>query len=61
MMFFGWFRKFWDILWPKRKLIIVDGDTPPMDISTRHLYLARDDGEDWSIAFLCPCGCKERN
>ena len=55
-----WFRKLWHQYGPKRQLIIVEGDTPPKHLSTKHLYLARDDGEDWSIAMQCPCGCKDR-
>lgn len=44
----------------RRKLILVFSDTPPMDLSSRNIYLAREDGENWAVAFKCPCGCKDR-
>lgn len=53
-------RKLWQRHGPRRHLIIVDGDTPPETIPARHLYLCRDDGDDWSVAMLCPCGCGDK-
>ena len=50
---FSWFS-------PTRKVLIVEGDTPPEKLHRKHLILARDDGEDWSVAFRCPCGCNQR-
>jgi len=55
-----WIRKLWQRYGPKRKLIIVNGDTPPEILLTRHLYLFRDEGDDWSIALQCPCGCGDK-
>jgi len=52
-----WFRSLWQRHGPKRRLIIVEGDTPPSPIPSRHVYLCRDDGDDWSAAMRCPCGC----
>ncbi|WP_420882287.1 DUF6527 family protein [Sulfitobacter geojensis] len=60
MKFPFWFRKLWQRHGPKRKLIIVDGDTPPETLSTRHLYVCRDEGENWSAAMSCPCGCGDK-
>jgi len=39
---------------------IIDGDTPPDTIKGQDFILAREEDEDWAIAFLCPCGCKDR-
>jgi len=44
----------------RRRVKVVEGDTPPDIISGDDLVLAREDDEDWAIAFLCPCGCKDR-
>jgi len=52
-----WFRRIWQRHGPKRRLIIVESDTPPDPIPSRHVYLCRDDGENWSVAMRCPCGC----
>jgi len=45
---------------PARKILIVEDDTPPEKLHRKNLTLARDDGEDWSVAFKCPCGCEKR-
>ncbi|HBM13265.1 MAG TPA: hypothetical protein DD390_11275 [Rhodospirillaceae bacterium] len=60
MRIFRWLSRWWDRNGPKRKLILVDGDSPPEIIRSRNLYLAKDDGEDWSVAMRCPCGCGDR-
>lgn len=60
MRILRWISRWWDRIGPRRKLILVDGDSPPDRIRSRDLYLARDDGEDWSVAMKCPCGCGER-
>jgi hypothetical protein len=52
-----WVRSLWQRYGTRRKLIIVDGDTPPNPIPSRHVFLCRDDGDDWSVAMRCPCGC----
>jgi len=52
-----WLRSLWQRHGPKRRLIVVEGDTPPAPIPSRHVYLCRDDGDDWSVAMRCPCGC----
>lgn len=43
-----------------RRVTIIEGDTPPDIIGDDNFVLAREDDEDWAIAFLCPCGCKDR-
>ncbi|MGO7271416.1 DUF6527 family protein [Rhizobium ruizarguesonis] len=53
-------RRIWDRCGPARKLGVIDGDTLPSVLPTRNLVLARDDGDDWSVGMLCPCGCGER-
>lgn len=60
MRFTFWIRKLWQCHGPKRRLIVIDGDTPPENLQTRHLYICRDDGEDWSVAMRCPCGCGDK-
>lgn len=58
------FRRFWHWLFPKKEkpriVEIIEADTPPEQIDGRDLILAREDGEDWAVAFLCPCGCREK-
>lgn len=58
------FVRFWQWLFPKKEKLrlvdIIEADTPPELIKGHNLVLARDGGEDWAVAFLCPCGCKER-
>lgn len=58
------FQRFWQWLFPKktkpRSLQIIECDTPPDVIEGRDLILAREDGDDWAVAFLCPCGCNDR-
>ena len=54
-----WLRSLWQRHGPKRRLIIIEGDTPPTPVPSRHIYLCRDEGDDWSVAMRCPCGCGE--
>lgn len=42
---------------PTSKVRVVRGDTLPAVLPRRDLVLLQDDGEDWSVGFLCPCGC----
>jgi hypothetical protein len=55
-----WFLKLKENLLPARRVIVIEGDTPPQELPRRNLVLAREDGEDWAVAFLCPCGCGKR-
>lgn len=58
------FQRLWRWLFSKkpkpRHVRFIDGDTPPSVIEGRDLVVAREDGEDWAVAFLCPCGCGDR-
>lgn len=45
---------------PARRITIVEADTPPPKLPRRNLVLAREDNEDWAVAFRCPCGCGKR-
>lgn len=59
----NWLKKLWRWAFgPRRDLVlrITDGDTPPDLIEKGELVVAREDGEDWAAAFICPCGCGER-
>ncbi len=55
-----WWRKLTAALSRPRRLRIVEGDTLPDRLPGRDLTLARDGDEDWSVGFLCPCGCGDR-
>lgn len=55
--FIIWIRNLWQQRDLRRRLIIIESDTPPEKITTKHLYLARKNGKDWAVAMLCPCGC----
>ncbi len=43
-----------------RTVITMKGDTLPTKIPNHRLILLKDDGEDWSVGFLCPCGCGDK-
>lgn len=60
MRFKNWLRKAWARVEPRRKLIVVNDDTPPARLATRNIYLAREDDLDWAVAMRCPCGCGDR-
>lgn len=49
------FAKEW--LLPARRLISIEGDLIPDGFSKRNLALLKEGGEDWCVAFRCPCGC----
>lgn len=53
-------KRVWDRHGIKRQLIVCKGDTPPNNLKSRDLYLAREDDENWAIALNCPCGCGDR-
>lgn len=60
MRILKWILKLWGRYGPKRSLIIVEDDTPPEILTSRNIYLAREDGENWAVAMRCPCGCGDR-
>lgn len=47
-------------LFPRRKLQRIEGDVLPSRLPWRNLFLLTEDGEDWCVAFRCPCGCGQR-
>lgn len=53
----GWLRDAWARVAPRRKVVIVPGDSLPERLPKRDLVLAREGGEDWCVGFHCPCGC----
>lgn len=55
-----WFLKLKENLLPARRIIVIEADTPPQKLPWRSLVLAREDNEDWAVAFRCPCGCGKR-
>lgn len=52
-----WWRDVWARLGPRRRLVVVDGDSLPLRMPRCDLVLARDEGEDWCVGMRCPCGC----
>ena len=40
-----------------RRLQVAPGEFVPAGMPWRGIVLVRDAGEDWSVAFRCPCGC----
>lgn len=60
MVHVSWLRKVWQRLGPRRKVVVCASESPLNKIGSRNLYLMRDGGEDWSVSFLCPCGCRDR-
>lgn len=54
----GW-RRIKDWWTPVRRVRIAPGDTLPSEMPSRDLVIVKCDGEDWSVGFLCPCGCGE--
>ena len=45
---------------PRRRLVIVDGDSLPDLLPKRDIVLARDGEEDWCVGMICPCGCGQK-
>lgn len=60
MSFNSFLVKAFDALGPVRRIAVCEGDSLPPVLPWRGLILARDDGEDWSVGFHCPCGCRRR-
>ena len=60
----GWLRRNWRIfkekVQPCRSVQVIDGDGLPSRLPPRDLLLLSDDGEPWSVAMMCPCGCDRR-
>jgi hypothetical protein len=52
-----WWRNVLARLGSRRRLRIIEGDSLPPRMPIRDVVLARDDGEDWCVGMLCPCGC----
>lgn len=48
----GWFA-------PRLRVIEVSGDRLPETIPTNRIVHLIDDGESWSVALRCPCGCDD--
>lgn len=46
-------------LLPARRLVHVQGDVLPAHLPARDLVLLHDGSENWSVGFMCPCGCGE--
>lgn len=53
-------RKFKEWASSTRRVLEVEGDSLPGNLPPRDLVLLSDDGEAWSVAMNCPCGCGQR-
>lgn len=60
MMWPRWVLRLKEGLLPARRIAVVEADTPPANLPLRNLVLAKEDNEDWAVAFRCPCGCGKR-
>lgn len=58
-LFFEWLEMVREWFAPARKVLVQIGDTLPANMPKHDLILLKDDGEDWSVGFCCPCGCGE--
>lgn len=59
----NWLIKLWRWAFGSRRdfaLRLHEGDTPPNKIKDGELVVAREHGENWAAAFICPCGCRDR-
>ncbi|WP_246389557.1 DUF6527 family protein [Aminobacter niigataensis] len=55
-----WLSRYWDRHGPARRLTVFEGESlPSRRLPWRDLILVREDNEDWSVGFRCPCGCGE--
>jgi hypothetical protein len=45
---------------PRRRLVVVEGDSLPDLLPKRDIVLARDGEEDWCVGMICPCGCGQK-
>lgn len=52
-----WWRNTWARVAPRRRLVVIEGDSLPKRLPRRDVVLARDEGEDWCVGMRCPCGC----
>ena len=58
MSFFrNWLAKLYYFFWPKQSLKrLIEVDYLPKNLKEHKVYVEGD----WTAAFICPCGCKER-
>lgn len=57
MSFSRWWRKIWARIGPRRRVVIIEGDSLPEVMPCRDIVLAREGDEDWCVGMRCPCGC----
>lgn len=55
--FINWFEALKEKFTPRRKVLIREGDKLSTVMPKRDIILLKDDGENWSVGFRCPCGC----
>lgn len=55
-----WLLKLAESTLPARSIRVIEGDAFPVRLPPRGLLLLRDNGEDWSVAMRCPCGCGQK-
>lgn len=47
-------------LWNTRHVEVAKGEFLPVKLPKRNFVVVRDGKEDWSIGFICPCGCHRK-
>lgn len=52
-----WWRRLTARVLPARRLVVIEGDSLPLQLPRRNILLARDGEEDWCVGMRCPCGC----
>jgi len=52
-----WIKSTIEDRWLSRGIDIAKGDFLPTKMPKRNLLLLRDGKENWSVGFICPCGC----
>lgn len=55
---YRWIKSTYEAGWLNRRVEIAKGDCLPSKMPRHNLVLVRDGNENWSVGFICPCGCK---
>lgn len=53
-------KNFFNDLWSTRYVEVAKGEFLPINLPRRNFVVVRDGKEDWSVGFICPCGCHRK-
>jgi hypothetical protein len=53
-------KNFFNDLWNTRYVEVAKGEFLPINLPERNFVIVRDGKEDWSVGFICPCGCHRK-